>query len=506
MRRTLLRILLILLFIPLSAALGHASADDKTIKVQVNQLNIREGPSLTSAVAGKAYYGEEYKVLKEKGDWIQIDFGGRKGWAAGWLVQTTEAVRTDESPTALVTADSLRVRNGPGEQFQVIGTLDQGETASVLEQNESWVKLQTKNLSGWVSADFIQLSGKSAPAPEKKNPSEGTNMGEVRASASLFVRAEPSLNGKIIGEITEDGFYTIIKEEKQWIYLEYKKGKKGWAPRWFLERSSSEKKTAQEAPAEGSKIKILYEGTSLRSQADVNSKIVKRAEKGKVYKVQAAAGSWYKVMDGNQNLYIAGWMASNLNGTPQIAEPGPQEYLKDRLIIIDPGHGGEDRGTTGALGTLEKNLTLRTALLLYNKLDAAGARPILTRSHDTYISLQTRTAAANSRYGATFLSIHYDSSQQNDVQGFTAYYFHGYQKALAECLEEAMAQNLMLSSRGARQGNYHVLRENKSSAALMELGYLSSPNEEQVLRSRKFQEKAASALYKGLAEYFKRMD
>ena len=58
---------------------------------------------------------------------------------------------------------------------------------------------------------------------------------------------------------------------------------------------------------------------------------------------------------------MAGWIVS-INGTnPQIEKPGAERYLKNKTIVLDPGHGGEDNGATGASGTFEKELTLRTA-------------------------------------------------------------------------------------------------------------------------------------------------
>ncbi len=68
-------------------------------------------------------------------------------------------------------------------------------------------------------------------------------------------------------------------------------------------------------------------------------------------------------------------------------------------MFLIPGHGGVDNGTTGAGGTFEKELTLRTAKLLYDKLKAAGANVYLTRANDTYISLPSRVSFAESHQG-----------------------------------------------------------------------------------------------------------
>ena len=69
--------------------------------------------------------------------------------------------------------------------------------------------------------------------------------------------------------------------------------------------------------------------------------------------------------------------------------------LKGLTIVIDPGHGGNDRGTTGTRGTDEKDITLLTSELLAAKLKAAGANVVMTRETDTYVSLRKRVAISH---------------------------------------------------------------------------------------------------------------
>ena len=74
----------------------------------------------------------------------------------------------------------------------------------------------------------------------------------------------------------------------------------------------------------------------------------------------------YKLKNGTTG-YIAGWIVSINGSAPQIERPGAESYLKNKTIVIDPGHGGHDNGTTGSEGHLEKELTLRTAKSCYMK-------------------------------------------------------------------------------------------------------------------------------------------
>jgi len=208
-------------------------------------------------------------------------------------------------------------------------------------------------------------------------------------------------------------------------------------------------------------------------------------------------------LDSGKTGYVAGWVVTADGSAPNIVKAGAEGYLKNKTIVLDPGHGGGDNGTTGANGTLEKELTLRTAKLLYDKLLSAGAHVYLTRNSDTFISLPSRVRAAQVYNADAFISLHYDSNEDRSVQGMTGYYYHSFQKPLATTVYSATVGQTKMKSRGVRFGDYHVLRENNKNAVLIELGYLSNPEEEMTLKSSGFQENAATGLFEGLARYFK---
>jgi len=127
----------------------------------------------------------------------------------------------------------------------------------------------------------------------------------------------------------------------------------------------------------------------------------------------------------------------------------------------------------------------------------------LTRSSDSFITLPSRVNAATSNDADAFISLHYDSSLDRSVRGITGYYYYNDQEGLADSLYTSTVAQTKLAGRGVRFGDFHVIRENSQKAALIELGYLSSPQEEITLNSGVFQENAASGLYDGLARYFK---
>jgi N-acetylmuramoyl-L-alanine amidase len=219
--------------------------------------------------------------------------------------------------------------------------------------------------------------------------------------------------------------------------------------------------------------------------------------------------------------------------------------LKINRVVIDPGHGGQNDGATGANGLVEKDLVLDVSLRL-GKLIASrmGAEVIYTRSDDTFVPLEGRTALANEKKADLFLSIHANWSPAPAAAGIETYYlnFTDSQDALAVAAREnATSQksvfelhNLIekislhdklgesrefagriqsslyaLSSRnnpdeknrGVRRAPFVVLIGANMPSVLAEIGFLSNPKEEALLKKPEYRQKVAEALFKGVSRY-----
>lgn len=105
-------------------------------------------------------------------------------------------------------------------------------------------------------------------------------------------------------------------------------------------------------------------------------------------------------------------------GTPSLVA---QLGLGVRRIILDPGHGGKDPGTTSADGLMEKNITLKVAKHMQEKLQGLGYTVVLTRDRDVFVPLEERTAIANSREGDLFISIHVNAAPSGAAHGIETY-------------------------------------------------------------------------------------
>jgi N-acetylmuramoyl-L-alanine amidase len=219
--------------------------------------------------------------------------------------------------------------------------------------------------------------------------------------------------------------------------------------------------------------------------------------------------------------------------------------LKVQRVVIDPGHGGHDEGAQGPKGLLEKDMVLDVALRLGKLIeDRMGAEVIYTRSDDTFVPLEGRTALANDKKADLFLSIHANSSPTPRVTGVETYYLNftdskdaidvasrenaSSQKSvfeLRDIIERISAHDKAEESRdfasriqtalfafssktftteknrGVRKAPFVVLIGANMPSVLVEIGFLSNPREEALLNKSDYRQRLAEALFRGLTKY-----
>jgi N-acetylmuramoyl-L-alanine amidase len=219
--------------------------------------------------------------------------------------------------------------------------------------------------------------------------------------------------------------------------------------------------------------------------------------------------------------------------------------LKVSRVVIDPGHGGHDQGTEGPHGLLEKELVLDVSQRLGKLIEARmGAEVIYTRTDDTFIPLEGRTALANEKKADLFLSIHANSSPVPRIAGVEVFYLNftdskdaldvaarenaSSQKSIFELrdiiqkitlhdkAEESRdfagrVQTSLYSfslrnfpntrNRGVKKAPFVVLIGANMPSVLAEIGFLSNTREETLLKRSDYRQRLAEALYRGVARY-----
>lgn len=176
---------------------------------------------------------------------------------------------------------------------------------------------------------------------------------------------------------------------------------------------------------------------------------------------------------------------------------------KPSKVVIDPGHGGKDNGAMGASGKFEKDFTLQVALKVE---ELAKQEPqievILTRSEDRFISSidRERPEIGNQLRADLFISIHGNTYEDSSVSGAETYYYHENSLFLAEILQKHIVQTSGFRDRGVKKEDFFVLKDSNMPAALIEMGYLTNPQEENEMLTEDFQYRMASAILDGIKE------
>ncbi len=184
---------------------------------------------------------------------------------------------------------------------------------------------------------------------------------------------------------------------------------------------------------------------------------------------------------------------------PPSASTGPQVI---GTVVIDPGHGGKDRGTYCSTVGEEKQLALDVSLRIRSILAARGVKVIMTRSDDRFIELEERAAIANHAKADLFVAIHADNAPRNSqASGLTAYVAPDAgsgSEALAHRITAAMRPS-GIESRGVNHNhNYRVLVDTKMPATLIELGFFSNRADAARLASSSYRQQLAEAIASGI--------
>lgn len=192
---------------------------------------------------------------------------------------------------------------------------------------------------------------------------------------------------------------------------------------------------------------------------------------------------------------------------------GSSPPLSDQTIVIDPGHGGFDRGAVNEDGVFEKNINLTISSYLRDFLQQAGAMVVMTRESDVDLSgnaiknkktidLNNRVNIAKEGHANLLVSIHLNSFGAKWQGAQTFYHLKSEEsKRLASLIQNEFQTNLN-TDRKALTGDLFILRSTNLPAVLVEAGFLSNPEESKILQRKDYQMKVAESIYLGILRFY----
>jgi N-acetylmuramoyl-L-alanine amidase len=193
--------------------------------------------------------------------------------------------------------------------------------------------------------------------------------------------------------------------------------------------------------------------------------------------------------------------------------------LSGKVIALDAGHGGPDGGAESKEGLIEKDINLAISLYLRDYLQQAGAVVFMTREEDTDLAdedtkgyskrktedLIARVDMITKRKAQLAVSIHLNSIPQQQWKGAQTFYYPSNKdnQGLANLIQDELRRNLTTDRVAKTAPNsVYILRALKIPSALVEVGFLSNPEEARLMGTPKYQQRVAAAIYQGILRYY----
>jgi len=184
-------------------------------------------------------------------------------------------------------------------------------------------------------------------------------------------------------------------------------------------------------------------------------------------------------------------------------------------IVIDAGHGGRDGGSIGVNGTIEKEINLKYALKLKDKLVEMGYKVELTRKNDDGLysefvknkkisDLNARMEIIKRSNPNLMISIHMNSFNQQSASGAVTYYRKGddASKQVGDLVQGCLNEYCGARFEKSKTGDFYILNESYYTSILVECGFLSNPEEERLLNTEEYMNKIVNAISSGVGLYF----
>ncbi|MDM5231790.1 N-acetylmuramoyl-L-alanine amidase [Lysinibacillus pakistanensis] len=395
------------------------------------------------------------------------------------------------------TTDGLNIRKSKdtSSAANIIGIVHKGSILAVHAVEGDWLKVSNKGSFAYIYktyAQFLDADGNALGNVQK----------QVTTTQNINLYVKPTTSSKVISTVnskvtlpvykTVDGYYlTVVNDLPGYIVVNSTEDA-------VVENPSNPNPTPPSVSGDllG---RVTVDNLNIRKEANATSTVVSKLRKGEYVQVNRINGYWAQVTYKGQEGYIHKSYIKLLN---QSDHP-----LKDRVIIIDPGHGGTDSGNT--FGTIyEKDVVLKVSKLVERKLAATGANVLMTRTDDVYPTLPDRVDFTNVNYGEIFISIHANSvlnnTTANGTETFYAMTSGDKQESidLATFVNNQIVNDLKMRNRGVKNEQFYVIRNTIIPAILVELGFLTNSEDRAKLTDDHYVELFAESIYKGIVEYY----
>lgn len=375
---------------------------------------------------------------------------------------------TNPDPTkaigqVFVSVDGLNIRSSATStnQSNIVGKANTGKEFSVYEDQGYWLKIAYNGQMAFVAKEYTKTA---------------EQLEQEKAEANSKPQETPDAEENVTPEGTPDPDKNATPDPDE----------------------SSKEQTNEPSATVGI---ATINDLSIRENSDAASQSLAKISRGTVVNVQSVHGAWVEVSYNGVSGFIEKRFI-RLKNTEDSA-------VKNRIIVLDAGHGGKDVGAVNG-STTEKAIVLKVTTLVKEKLAADGAIVQMTRMDDTYPSLDDRIQFAKSKYGEMFVSIHVNSAENKSASGTETYYSvssnvnEKEDQVLATNINNLIVKNANMRDRGVKRADFKVIKGVTFPAVLVELGFIKNDQDHAKLVDDKYVEIFANSIYQGIVDYYAR--
>ncbi len=498
-------ILIVMLF---SIQIPIAEAAPLEGKTTVN-LNLRASPSTGGKLIQTLKKGTTVKYATHNKSWHKVYVKNRVYYASSaYIKRTTGYANPKVKPMAKlqgVTKVNLNVRTSANTKAKIIKTLKKGTSVQYTNHNSSWAKVYLNGKTYYAAKTYIAQKGAASKPPAAKPPAAKPPAAKPPASKPPVVKKEQGYTKQSVNlyerALQASPIARVLPKSTAIVYSKYDAS---WSIVYIGSESfytlttglSSEKpQTTPIMKPHGS----VYTNTpgdvlNVRSSASPKATILGKLAHSTLVEHYGSKSGFYKIKYNGKEGYIAS--THTITTKPKMT-----------VIVLDAGHGGRDPGAVNESlyeKTIVLDVTKRVETYLRSKY---GYQVRLTRSTDVYLTLDQRVQTAKTLRGNLFVSLHTNAATTPYAKGVETFYssssaHSGKSRVLATNIQSNLMGNMSgMTSRGVKTANYYVIRYNTMPSALVELGFISSPQDVTHLRSNASRQRMAEGIAEGIAQY-----
>ena len=288
-----------------------AAASGDTYTVNVSSVNIRSSASTDAKVITRASRGENVEVTGTSGDWYKVKYKGDTGYIRkDMLVEGTSATSSSSSPTAKVTGSSVNIRKSASTGAAVLKRVEKGTVLEAVSISDGWVKVKYSGVTGYVSADYVKVSGLSSSSGSSETLKEMDSKGAINAS-EVNVREGAGTSSSKMYSLSKGASVDVTGIKGDWYRVHTSKGTGYVLAKYVTLVSDSNSTAASDSTSESLKEMsamgtITAGGVNVRKSASTSAKALYKLGKGDDVSVTGRQGDWYRIKTSEGTGFVKG--------------------------------------------------------------------------------------------------------------------------------------------------------------------------------------------------------